>query len=420
MIQRLQTLLVKDQVLFLLSNIIFSASTYIVMLLVPYFLNIEKMAEFSSVYNALMLLLFVFEFGISMSFLRFYQIYKIVFLLNTILQMIILIGLFIAAFSPFGKILIDLFHLGQSELNAPLFFVALISQLGWIFSKNVLLAERRYRYILGMSISVLIFRIAMLFYLFFLESLTINAILMTMFIVPFIPVFFVLIINSYKIITSFEIKMDNLRINKVFFFYLKRLMKFSLMTYIIGMLYVLAGRYLIIFLTEKNQLSLLADLGYAMTFLGIMTIVSTSFRTFFVSKFHLGDMHSIKIHLDNYLRKIKSLIFGVLLIAAFLSMIVYMIMPSYLSINAPFFVFILTASYGIIFLMSLVTFLSKTMNYNKLEIIINSIRLIMVVVITRFVFLYHPLMGFFLINLVILIGEMIFTKMILNRLHYVY
>ncbi|MBD3807062.1 MAG: hypothetical protein IE879_08360 [Sulfuricurvum sp.] len=197
-------------------------------------------------------------------------------------------------------------------------------------------------------------------------------------------------------------------------------MKFSLMTYIIGMLYVLAGRYLIIFLTEKNQLSLLADLGYAMTFLGIMTIVSTSFRTFFVSKFHLGDMHSIKIHLDNYLRKIKSLIFGVLLIAAFLSMIVYMIMPSYLSINAPFFVFILTASYGIIFLMSLVTFLSKTMNYNKLEIIINSIRLIMVVVITRFVFLYHPLMGFFLINLVILIGEMIFTKMILNRLHYVY
>ncbi|WP_294925789.1 hypothetical protein, partial [Sulfuricurvum sp.] len=210
------------------------------------------------------------------------------------------------------------------------------------------------------------------------------------------------------------------RINKVFFFYLKRLMKFSLMTYIIGMLYVLAGRYLIIFLTEKNQLSLLADLGYAMTFLGIMTIVSTSFRTFFVSKFHLGDMHSIKIHLDNYLRKIKSLIFGVLLIAAFLSMIVYMIMPSYLSINAPFFVFILTASYGIIFLMSLVTFLSKTMNYNKLEIIINSIRLIMVVVITRFVFLYHPLMGFFLINLVILIGEMIFTKMILNRLHYVY
>lgn len=420
MIQRLQTLLAKDQVLFLLSNIIFSASTYIVMLLVPYFLNIEKMAEFSSVYNALMLLLFVFEFGISMSFLRFYQIYKIVFLLNTILEMIILIGLFIAAFSPFGKILIDLFHLGQSELNAPLFFVALISQLGWIFSKNVLLAERRYRYILGMSISVLIFRIAMLFYLFFLESLTINAILMTMFIVPFIPVFFVLIINSYKIITSFEIKMDNLRINKVFFFYLKRLMKFSLMTYIIGMLYVLAGRYLIIFLTEKNQLSLLADLGYAMTFLGIMTIVSTSFRTFFVSKFHLGDMHSIKIHLDNYLRKIKSLIFGVLLIAAFLSMIVYMIMPSYLSINAPFFVFILTASYGIIFLMSLVTFLSKTMNYNKLEIIINSIRLIMVVVITRFVFLYHPLMGFFLINLVILIGEMIFTKMILNRLHYVY
>jgi len=418
MFKRIYFKILKEQNIFLLSNVIFSASTYLVMLFIPYLLTLHTMAAFSSTYNALMLLLFVFEFGISMSFLRFYQIYKIVFLLNTVLQITILIGLFIISLSPFGKMLIDLFHLGQSELNVPLFFVALISQLGWIYSKNVLLAERRYRYILGISISVLIFRIALLFYLFFLESLTINAILMTMFIIPFIPVFFILMISSYKIITSFGIKMDNIRINRVFFFYLQRFMKFSLMTYIIGILYVFAGRYLIIYLTEKNQLSLLADLGYAMTFLGIITIASTSFRTFFISKFHLGDMQSIQIHLDDYFSKIKPLVFGVLLIATILSIIVYMIMPSYLSINAPLFVFIMTASYGIIFLISLVTFLSKTMNYNKLEMQINIIRLIIVVVITRFLFLDYPLIGFLLINLVMLIGELIFSKMILYRLQY--
>lgn len=377
------------------------------------------MAEFSSSYNALMLLVFVFEFGISMSFLRFYQLYKITFLINTMLQMIILIGLLLIVFSPFGKKLIDLFHLGQHELNIPLFFIALISQLGWIFSKNVLLAERKYRYILGISLSVLILRIALLCYLYTLNTLTINSILITMFIIPFVIVFSTLLIHSYKIITSFEIKLDNPRIKAVFFLYLKRFIKFSLMTYIIGILYIFSGRYLIIYLTEKNQLSLLADLGYAMTFLGIMTIASTSFRTFFVAKFHLGDTNSIKTHLDTYFSKIIPFSFLAVLTATILSIAVYGIMPNYLSIDAPIFVFIMTSSYGIIFLLSLITFLSRTMNYNTLEMTINTIRLILIILISRFVFLNNPVMGFLLINLVLLIGEVIFAKIILKRLYYV-
>lgn len=416
--QKILRIFSSDQGQFLLANIIFSASTYLVMLFIPYMLTVQTMAEFSSTYNALMLLLFVFEFGISMSFLRFYQIHKITFLINTVLQIIILIGLLIITVSSFGETITDLFHLGQTELKIPLFFGALISQLGWIFSKNILLAERRYRYILNISISTLILRIASLGYLYTQNILTINSILLTMFIIPFIAVYSVLLINSYKIITSFEIKINNPRLKRYFLFYVKRFVKFSLMTYFIGMLYVFSGRYLIIYLTEKNQLSLLADLGYAMTFLGIMTIASNSFRTFFIAKFHLGDMHSIKNHLNHYLHKIKSLIFAALLVALLLSIIVYVIMPSYLSIYAPLFVFIMTASYGIIFLMSLITFLSRTMNYNALEMTINAIRLIIIVLITRFVFLNNPIVGFLLINLVLLSGELIFAKIILKRLNY--
>lgn len=241
---------------------------------------------------------------------------------------------------------------------------------------------------------------------------------MSMFTLPFIPVFYILLTNSVKIITLSHIKTNYRRTKKIFAFYLKRFIKFSFMTFIIGILYVFSGRYLIIYLTEKHQVSLLADLGYAMTFLGIMTIASASFRTFFVAKFHLGDRHSITLHLDHYLAQIKMYVLYAITIAALLSAAVYLIMPNYLSINAPIFVFIMTAAYGIIFLMSLITFLARTMNYNALEITINLIRLMMTVIITRFVFLENPLLGFLLINLVLLSGELIFAKIILKRLRY--
>ncbi|MCX6062009.1 MAG: hypothetical protein NT103_07165 [Campylobacterales bacterium] len=378
------------------------------------------MAEFSSVYNALLLLLGIFEFGIPISFLRFYQMYKITFLINAVLQLTILAGLIIIAFSPLGTLLIEGFHLEQSEMNIILFFIALITQLSWSFSRNILLAERRYTFILTLSVFIFLIRTFSLGYLYYLETLRLNSILMSMFIIPFIPVFYVLLANNVNIISTSDIISNYRRTKKIFFFYLKRFIKFSLMTFIIGVLYVFSGRYLIIYLTEQHQISLLADLGYAMTFLGIMTIASASFRTFFVSKFHLGDKKSIILHLNNYMKQINLLVIFAILIAALLSITVYFIMPNYLSINAPIFVFIMTASYGIIFLMSLITFLSPTMNYNVLEITINAARLIIIVAITRFVFLKNPIFGFLLINLVLLIAELIFAKIILKRLHYVH
>ena len=411
-------LFASDQSIFLLANIVFSASTYIVMLFIPYMLTMESMAEFSSVYNALILLLGIFEFGIPISFLRFYQLYKITFLINAILQMTILSGLIIIAFSPLGSVLIESFHLEQSQMSALLFFIALITQLSWSFSRNILLTEQRYTFILILSLFIFILRTASLGYLYYLETFSINSILISMFIIPFIPIFYVMLINIAKTVNSYSIIKNYRRTKRIFFFYLKGFMKFSLMTFAIGVLYVFSGRYLIIYLTEQHQISLLADLGYAMTFLGIITIASASFRTFFISKFHLGDKKSITIHLDNYIGQIQLLVSFAILIAALLSITVYVIMPNYLSINAPIFVFILTASYGVIFLMSLITFLSPTMNYNTLEITINAARLIIIVIITRFVFLKNPILGFLLINLVLMMGELIFAKILLKRLRY--
>jgi hypothetical protein len=119
------------------------------------------------------------------------------------------------------------------------------------------------------------------------------------------------------------------------------------------------------------------------------------------------------------MRQIKIFIFLTIILSAILAIIVYFIMPNYLSINAPIFVFIMTTTYGIIFLMSMITFLARTMNYNTLEFTINIIRLLTVIILARFVFLENPFVGFLLINLVLLAGEVVFAKIILKRLHYV-
>lgn len=417
--QKVLSLFSSDQSIFFLANIVFSASTYMVMLLVPYMLTIEFMAEFASVYNVLILLLSIFELGIPFSFLRFYQMYKITFLINTVLQITVLTSLMITTFTPIGTHILTYFHLDESHLNTPLIFIALIGELSWSFARSILLSERKFTLILTLSCSIFIIRAISIGYLYFSETLSINTILISIFTLPYISVFYIVLSNSVKILSQTNFIANYRRTKKIFFFYLKRFMKFSFLTFIIGTLYVFSGRYLIIYLTEKHQISMLADLGYAMTFLGIITIAAASFRTFFVSKFHLGDKKAILLHLSNYMRQIKIFIFLTIILSAILAIIVYFIMPNYLSINAPIFVFIMTTTYGIIFLMSMITFLARTMNYNVLEFTVNLTRLIIVILIARYAFLDHPLLGFLLINLVLLLGEIVFAKIILKRLRYV-
>lgn len=418
MIQKIRPLFQRDQTIFLLSNIIFSASTYAVMLLLPYLLSIESMAEFSSAYNAMIILLFIFEFGISVSFLRFYQIYRITFFINLLAQSAVLIFLIALMLTPLGKGIIGLFHIDTSPEGVFLFFAALIAQTLWTFAKNILLSNRNYHAIFYHSLIILTLRILLLGYLYYVGDVSLITILITMFILPFLITFIIPILSAHRIITEFKPYFRHKRMQKILLFYLKRFVQYSFLSYLIGVLYIIAGRYLIVYLTEKHETALVADLGYAMTFLGIIMIASASFRTFFIATYHLGDMQSITYHLERYLGNIRSLSLYILLISFLLSITVYLIMPGYLSYRAPLFVFIMTSTYGIIFLFSMITFLARTMSYNRLEITINLIRLLIIILITHLFFRASPLFSFFLINASLLGMEVVFAYLILKKVRY--
>ena len=99
-----------------------------------------------------------------------------------------------------------------------------------------------------------------------------------------------------------------------------------------------------------------------------------------------------------------------------MSVFVALIKPHYLTFYAPWFVFILVFFYGLIFLLSMVTFLARTMGYNTLEFGINIVRLTVIVLITHTLILTHPLTGFLLIHIALLGAEIVFALIILKKL----
>lgn len=412
-----------NQTLFLLSNVLFSGSTYIVMLSIPYMLNLQQMAQFSSMYNALILLLFTFELGISLSFLRSYQIHHIYRFLYVSFQLLTVIIILLVFLTPLKGMLYYTFDLNKIDITLEFFLLAIMGQLSWIYIKNILQTRKEFHYLFWLSCIILCIRLIGIVYLYLNQEITLDQIILSVFIAPFSIVFLLLIVYDFSIINNeigaFKKSFEKKRLVKILFFYLKKLLSFSSIIYLNAILYILAGRYLIIYLTKHDSLDLLANLGFASVFLGIITVLSASFKGFLVGTYHVGDKESIKNYLDQLFSKIVLYALMSLLISLTISIIVYIIQPSYLDIRTPIFTFILLFTYSLIFLVSLVTFLSKTMNYNILEFKLNFFRLGVTIALIHWLILDYPIGGFIMINAIMVATEIWFAYKVLKRIKYV-
>ncbi len=415
MIDKIKKIVKHESFIYLLSNIIYSFSTYIVILLIPYSLNKVSMAHFSSALNVVMLMIFIFEFGLTVSFLRFAQLYKISNTINAFLQICIYILIILFAFTFFGKPINLWLHIEKIDINQSLIYISSAALLSWVFLKSYFLAKSNIKSIFNHALAVLFLRISFLGYLFYFHKTSLNEIFISLFIIPFIFIFAINMKENIKNLKPlFAIIKKEIKLT-LFSHRIKKYITYSLLTYIIGALFIYTNRYLIIYLTEKKAYSLLAELGYAMSFLGLILIFTTSIRTYFISKFNISDIENI----GKYVKLIKKYSiyyfpFSVLFSLA-VAGVVYLIKPSYLTYQSSVFVFILIFANMVISYYSLFTLLSKTFNYNTLELKLNIIRLILVILSVKFLFDYNPIFGFFLINFWIVFVEFIFAKIVLSR-----
>ncbi len=416
MISKIIEKLKKPAILYTLSSLIYSFSTYIILLFIPYKLNLGSMAEFAAVLNIVMMISFIFELGVVTSFLRYNQLYSVTKYINSYMQIVIFIIMILFSETFLGDYLDSFFGANNLSLDRTYIYFAAFAILSWVFFKNIFLANKKIGTIFVNAVILTVLRIAFLLYILLSSnSFSMDMIYLYLFIAPFaLIILYNLSFNLHSLKESLAFVGEK-RYRKIFYKRFKEVLFFALTTYIISILYVYSSRYPILYLTKHNATKLLAELGYATSIGGMIIIFTVSIRSYMISKFNISNIKEIKEYiatLSSY--KVKFLIFSPLFSAA-IALIIYLIKPKYLTVDTAIYVFILVESYLAISYLGMFSLLSKTFNFNNIELKLNIIRLLIVFLWVHFMLISHPLIGFFGLNFSMVLVELFFAKMVLDR-----
>lgn len=416
---KISDLLKRDSVLYIISNFIFSFSTYLIMLLVPYYLTIDKLGDFTATYQIILFYILIFELGLSISYVRYNKLYKSTRIINSFLQIFILIIVILLPYSFIGDYLNEKVNINQTGIYSPILYFSSLSLLSWTFLKSILLSFQKYYLIFFFAVIILVIRLICITIFSINEQyISINYLFFFFFIIPFIPTIFYLLKYHIKNIKDFIIFQINNKINFLSLFQhrIKKYLSFSSLTFISSLIYGFTLNILIIKLLELNEKIKLSELGYSMTFIGIVSIFVISIRNFYISKFKFNDKIQIRFFLD-FISSLKIKAFFLsLFISLLVSIIVYFIKPNYLSNNTIVYTAILIFSYMLISYFSMYTLLAKIFNENFLEIKINLIRCISVYLIVYFCLEKSFDLTLILIYSIIPIMEFIYYKILISKI----
>ena len=416
MFSKIKAKLSNNATLYLLASLIYSFSTYIVVLLIPYKLNLALMADFSAALNIIMMLSFVFEFGVVTSYLRYNQLYATTKYINAYVQLVIFALIFFVSQSVIGDLLDNFMGMEHVDLNKNYLYLSVFAVLSWVFFKNIFLANKNIKMILINAIILTSLRISMLGYILWSDaSFSTDEIYFYLFILPFV---FIIFFNLKHDVSNFVASIPYLKEKReraLFYKRAKKLLFFAVTTYAISIIFVYTSRYAVLYLTKMNATQLIADLGYATSFGGLIIIFSVSLRSYFISKFNISNPDEIQ----SYVTKMSSykylFIGGSTLVSALIALLVYLIKPVYLSMDAVIFVFVLVEAYLLSAYLGMFSLLSKTFNFNNLELKLNIVRFALVFGLTHLLLLEHPIIGFLAINLSIVLVELYFAKVVLEK-----
>jgi len=396
---KLKKVLSNDGALFTISNLIFSFSTYLIALVIPYKLDIKLMADFSATLNIVMILAFIFEFGLATSYLRFNQLYNTTQYINAYFQLFIFLILFMFYGTFVGDILVDSFGFENIALSEEYIYLAIFAILSWMFFKNIYLSNKKIKFIFFNAIILLLIRVGFLIYIFMQNKVcSLDEIFLYLFILPFVLVVLFNTKHNIFYIKKSLSQIGEKRVVSIFLKRLKQLLIFSALSYIINSLYIYTSRYAIVYLTEHNMTDVLAELGYAFSFGGLIMVFVMSMRLYLISKFNISDVNEIIV----YVKKISSYKYyffpASILFSLLIAYIVSIIKPDYLTMRSIYFLFVLIFTYAIIAYYSMFTLLSKTFDFNKLELLLNIVRLILVVIAVHLFMGTAPMLGFALVS----------------------
>lgn len=417
MISKVKKVLSNEGALFTLSNLIFSFSTYLIALIIPYTLDVQLMADFSASLNVVMILAFVFEFGLATSYLRFNQLYQITSYVSAYFQLMILLLLAVIYTTSLGRYIGDFFGLENVSLHVGYLYLAVFAILSWMFFKNIYLSNKKIKTIFINALILLALRVLFLAYIFFQENMpSMDSIFLYLFVIPFSVIIVVNLLHNGQLIFKSLKNFFDYRNIKIFLKRFKNLLVFSAFTYVIGMLYIYTSRYVLVYMTEENMTKELAELGYAFSFGGLIMVFMVSIRLYLISKFNISNLEAIRAYIDKIHAYRNYFILFAIVFALVVSYIVWLIKPDYLSIDAIYYLFMIIFSYALMLYLSLTTLLSKTFDFNKIELVLNVIRLLGVVIAVNLFIKEAPIVGFVIFSAVMVAIEYIFARIVLKKI----
>jgi hypothetical protein len=149
-------------------------------------------------------------------------------------------------------------------------------------------------------------------------------------------------------------------------------------TYVITVLYAYAVRGIFMLAATGSYQQLLADLGYAGGFLGIISIINSTVRSYFVSRLSIHDTLALQNYVSTLKNRWKYFVTGTLGLAVLIALLIFLVKPAYLTTNSSLYAFILVVSSGLTMYCGLFNVVSTTLNLIHFEVIANVARTLVV------------------------------------------
>ena len=395
----------KDILFFLMANIVYSLSSFLVNAFLPKILNSDVYTRFVYIFQMVLFATNTMQIGFTMALYYFAkkaskESYNIYYTLITLLSIGILVACLLPQSFVFG--LLKLTDLSFSERCC--FALAVIVSGIFLYNKGANIQQKQYKYMLGVSVSAFVFRMAALIYIWAMHAESITILLLLIFVFPFM-----VDIKDYTVRI-----IRNARPWKISTKALTEFVTYSLKVWLTGILFIISNKMFLISTKDQDE-GFTASLAFASGFIGIIYIFKSTFYNFYLARFSRDNIQEIKNYVQKLLRYALPYFFLVLLITSCACIFVRYAFRE-LGESTWKVLFILLMQTGIICYLGMITLLTKTLNYLNLEIVLNIFRILLVWAICNLWKTNDMLTWYGVTVFALMIPEIIISIFILNRL----
>ncbi len=390
---------------YLLANMIFSISTFIVNACLPKIFIYEFYSKFVYVFQMVLFVTTISQAGLVVGLYKFIHTnqkqilniyYTSIFVICTIL---LLLGVFDDNWVVVILKLTDL-----SEVENLMFFLSIMVSSIFLFNKGKNVADKAYKYMLRISVTSFGIRIIVLCVLYFLQITSLSITLFLLFILPFVQD-----IRDFFIYSIRYVRLGKIEKERLYSFLL-----YCFRVWSVGALFMISDRIFLIY-TKGTDVHFTTAIAFSAGFLGIISLFNSSFTNYFLSNLSSDRIDEIKFHV-NRLKKMLIPYFGILLLICLsFSLIVYYMYPALKSTTAVV-LFITLLRSGIISYLGMFSLLSKVLDFLNIEIILNILRIVVVFFLCMFWQPENLIIWYAVVMFTLPFPELVLTILIDNKL----